>query len=45
MLFKKIIFVYSENHMRPINTIRKENTQLLNVKIAGAYNYKFNFNR
>jgi hypothetical protein len=37
MLFKEMIAVYSENHVRPINT----NTVLQVVKIAGTYNYQY----
>jgi hypothetical protein len=35
MLFKEIIAVYSENHMKPINTIE----ELLIVEAGGTYSY------
>jgi hypothetical protein len=34
MLFKEIIAVYSENHMKPINTFCGQNTELLNVRVG-----------
>jgi hypothetical protein len=37
MLFKKIIDVYSENHVKPINTHSGKNAELLNVKACGIY--------
>jgi hypothetical protein len=39
MLFKEIIPVYSENHMKPINTLCGQNTELLIVKAGGTYSY------
>jgi hypothetical protein len=39
MLFREIIAVYSENHTKPINTLRGQNAELLNVKVGGAYSY------
>jgi hypothetical protein len=36
MLFKEIIAVYSENHAKPINTLCGHNSELSNVKVAGA---------
>jgi hypothetical protein len=39
MLFREIIAVYSENHMKPINTLCGQNEELLVVKAGGAYNY------
>jgi hypothetical protein len=38
MLFKEIIAVYIENHMKPINTLAK-NAELLIVKGDAAYGY------
>jgi hypothetical protein len=35
-LFKKIFSVYTENYSQPI----KQNAELLNVKVAGAYSYQ-----
>jgi hypothetical protein len=35
MLFKEIIAVYSENHMKNINTPREQNADLSNVKVGG----------
>jgi hypothetical protein len=35
ILFKEIIAVYSENHMKPINTLCGQNAELLIVK-AGS---------
>jgi hypothetical protein len=37
MLFREIIAVYSENGMKPINTLCGQNAELLNVKVDGAY--------
>jgi hypothetical protein len=34
--FKEIIAVYYENHMKPINTLCGQNTELLNVKAGGT---------
>jgi hypothetical protein len=39
MLFKDIIAVHSKSHMKPINTLRKQNAELLAVKASGACNY------
>jgi hypothetical protein len=36
MLFKEIIAVYSENHMKLINTLCGQNADLLNVKAGGT---------
>jgi hypothetical protein len=38
-LFKEIIAVYSENHMKPIDTLCGQNTELLIVKVGGTYGY------
>jgi len=34
MLYRKIIAVYSQIHTKYINTLRGENVELLNVKMA-----------
>jgi uncharacterized membrane protein (DUF373 family) len=34
MLCREIIAVYSENHMKPINTLCGQNADLLNVKVS-----------
>jgi hypothetical protein len=39
MRFKKIIAVYFENHMKPINTICRQNAELLIVEAGGTYSY------
>jgi hypothetical protein len=39
ILFREIIPVYSENHMKPINTLCGQNAELLNVKVGGTYSY------
>jgi hypothetical protein len=41
MLFKEIIAVYSENHMKPINTLCGKNAELLIVKEGGTYSYHY----
>jgi hypothetical protein len=35
MLFKEIIAVYSENHMKPINILCGQNVKLLIIKEPG----------
>jgi hypothetical protein len=37
MMFREIIAVYSENHMKLINPICGQNAELLIVKAGGAY--------
>jgi hypothetical protein len=37
MLFKKIITVYTEIHMEPINTLCGHNAELLIVKTGGTW--------
>jgi hypothetical protein len=37
MLFGEKIAVYFENHMKHINTLCKQNTPILNVKVDGTY--------
>jgi hypothetical protein len=39
MLFGIIIAVYSDNHIKPINTLRGKSTELMNIKAGGAYSY------
>jgi hypothetical protein len=39
MLFGKIIAVYSENHMKLVNTFCGQSDALLNVKAFGACRY------
>jgi hypothetical protein len=39
MLFNKIIAVYLENHMKPINMLCGGNTELLIIKAGGTYCY------
>jgi hypothetical protein len=39
MLFKKIIAVYSENHMKLRKTLCRQNAELVDVKAGGTYNY------
>jgi hypothetical protein len=38
-MFKEIIIVNSENHMKPINTFCAQNTELLIVKAGGMCSY------
>jgi hypothetical protein len=38
MLFKEITAVYSENHMKPTNTFRGQNTYFI-CKEGGTYNH------
>jgi hypothetical protein len=40
MLFKEIMSVYSEDHTKPINTLRGRNAELLNVVVGGTYTYR-----
>jgi hypothetical protein len=39
-LFKEIIAVYSENHIKPTNRLCGQNAELLNVKAGGTYSYQ-----
>jgi hypothetical protein len=34
MLFREIIAVYSENHMKPISTLCGQSAEVLNVKLV-----------
>jgi hypothetical protein len=36
---KEIIAVYYEIHVKPINTLYKQNARFLNVKTRGTYKY------
>jgi hypothetical protein len=37
MLFTNITAVYSENHMKPINTLCGQNEELLIIKAGGTW--------
>jgi hypothetical protein len=37
MLFKEVIAVYSENHIKPVNTLCRQNAELLTAKTDGIY--------
>jgi lipoate-protein ligase B len=37
--FREIIAVYSENHMKLINTLCGKHAELLDVKAGGTYTY------
>jgi hypothetical protein len=39
MLFKEVIAVFSDNHMKPINTLSGRNAELLAVKASGTSSY------
>jgi hypothetical protein len=39
MMFKEIITVYSENHMKPINILCGQNEELMIVKSGSKYSY------
>jgi hypothetical protein len=39
MLFKEIIAVHSENHMKPVRSLCGQNKDLLIVKAGGTYSY------
>jgi hypothetical protein len=38
-LFRRIIAVYSENHVKPINIICEQNAEVHTVKVGGTYSY------
>jgi hypothetical protein len=42
ILFKEIITVYYENHIKPTNTLCGQNTELLFVKAGGIFYWSFN---
>jgi hypothetical protein len=44
MLFKEIIADYSQNQIKPINTLCGQNTELLIVKLGGIYKLPLYFN-
>jgi hypothetical protein len=37
MVFKELIAVYCENHMKPMNTLCAHNEELLIVRAGGTY--------
>jgi hypothetical protein len=37
MLFKEIIAVYSEYHIKPFNALCGQNSEILNVKVRGTF--------
>jgi hypothetical protein len=39
MMFRDIIAAYSENNTKPVNTFYGQNTESLNIKTGGTYNY------
>jgi hypothetical protein len=39
MLFREIIAVYCENHMKHINTLCGQNAELLYVEACGTFSY------
>jgi hypothetical protein len=39
MMFKEIIAVYSENYTEPVSKLCGQNSELLIVKVGGAYSY------
>jgi hypothetical protein len=39
MLFKEIIAVYPENNTKSINTLCRQNAELVNAKACGTYRY------
>jgi hypothetical protein len=41
MLFTEIIDIYSENHIKIINTLCGQSEELVNVKTCGIYGYQF----
>jgi hypothetical protein len=38
MVLRKIITVYTENHTKPVNTLCRQNAELLNVETDGKRN-------
>jgi hypothetical protein len=38
-MFREKTIVYSEMHMKHINTLCEQNSELINVKVSGMYNY------
>jgi hypothetical protein len=43
MLCREVIYVYSENHKKPINTFCEQNAELLNVNVGGTYRVTLGF--
>jgi hypothetical protein len=43
MLFKEIIFDYSEKYTKRTNTLCVKNTELLRVTVGGAFIYRWFF--
>jgi hypothetical protein len=41
MLFIEVIAVYPENHLKPLNTPRKQNAEILLFKVRGTFNYHY----
>jgi hypothetical protein len=41
ILLREIINVYSENHVKPINSLWVKSAELFNVKAGGIYLYHF----
>jgi hypothetical protein len=39
MLFREVTAVYSENHVKPINTHCEQNAELLIIKAGGMYRH------
>jgi hypothetical protein len=39
MLFREVITVYSENHMKSINALCRQNSELIIIKSGGTYSY------
>jgi hypothetical protein len=36
-LFREIIAIYCENYTKPVNTLRGQNAEVVNVKVSGTY--------
>jgi uncharacterized membrane protein len=41
VLFKEIIAVYHQNHMKPINSLTRQNAELMIVKEGSTYSYQW----
>jgi hypothetical protein len=37
MLFREVISVFSENHKKPVHTVREQSSKLLNIKAGSIY--------
>lgn len=44
MVLKEIVAVFSENRVKPINSVCRQNTNLLNVKEGDTYRYHWALN-